>query len=94
MTARFRANGVSGFGGCNQYGVRLEPEVRLVRGDGSFATINEVESTVMDCHDPPGVMEQENRYTRLLQKFEGFRKYGDLLIVQTKDDGFLLFEVW
>lgn len=45
----------------------------------------------MDCADPPGVLEQEERFTGLIRQFEGYRIYGELLVVHTNEDVVLLF---
>lgn len=93
VTARFHEKGVSGFGGCNFYGARLEPEEPIAREDGSFAKgALTLESTVMYCSDPPGVTEQEERFTELIPQFERYRIYGQLLVVHTKGDVVLLFQ--
>ena len=70
VTAGFHESGVAGFGGCNSYGARLEPEEPVAREDGSFAmgTIA-IESTDRLCSDPPGVLEQEKRFTGLIPKW-------------------------
>lgn len=57
VTARFHVSrGVSGFGGCNLYNVKPEPEEPFARRDGTFAQgAMTIEATVKDCPDPPGV---------------------------------------
>ena len=93
VTARFHEKGVSGFGGCNFYGARLEPEEPIAREDGTFATgLMTIESTVMDCNDPAGVTEQEKRFTELIPQFGRYRIYGKLLVVHTNNDVVLLFD--
>ncbi len=85
---------MSGFGGCNSYGARLESEESFTREDGSFTEgLMAVESTAKDCVDPPGVTEQEQRFTELIPQFERYRVYGELLVVHTSEDGLLLFRV-
>ena len=93
MTARFHAGGgVSGFSGCNSYGVRLEPEEPFDRRDGTFATGTMViESNVQLCLEPAGVMEQEKRFQGLISSFERYRIYRELLVVHTNKDVVLLF---
>ena len=93
VTARFRVGrGVSGFGGCNPYDARLEPEGPFARRDGTFAKgAMVIESTVKGCPDPPGVMEQNIRFTGLISNFERYRIYGELLIIHTNEDVVLLF---
>ena len=92
VTARFHEEGASGFGGCNFYGARLEPEEPIAREDGTFATgLMAIESTAMDCNDPPGVTEQEKRFTELIPRFKRYRIYGELLVVHTNDGVVLLF---
>ena len=93
VTARFHAKGVSGFGGCNFYGARLEPEEPMAREDGTFTTdAMTLTSTLMDCNDPTGVTEQEKRFTELIPQFERYRVYGELLVIHTKDGVILLFQ--
>ena len=80
VTARFHDRGVSGFGGCNSYGARLEREEPFAREDGSFAEgLMAVESTAKDCVDPPGVTEQEQCFTELIPQFVRYRVYGSCL---------------
>ena len=94
VTARFHiGRGVSGFGGCNPYGAKLEPEEPFAREDGTFATgLMAITSTAKGCPDPPGVTEQERRFTGLISNFERYRIYGQLLVVHTKDDVVLMFQ--
>ena len=92
ITARFHEKGVSGFGGCQFYGASLEAEGPIAREDGTFAKgLMTLVSTVMYCDDPPGVTEQEKRFTELIPQFERYRIYGDLLVVHTSEDVVLLF---
>ena len=93
VTAQFHAGrGVSGFSGCNSYGAGLDPEETFAKKDGTFARgLMTIESTVRDCPDPPGVMEQEKRFTELIANFERYRIYGELLVVHTSEDVVLLF---
>ncbi len=93
VTASFRiGRGVSGFGGCNPYSARLEPEGPFAKRDGTFAKgAMVIESTTKGCPFPPGVMNQETHFTKLIGKFEGYRIYGELLVVHTNEDVVLLF---
>lgn len=94
VTARFLiGRGVLGFGGCNSYAARWEPEEPFAKEDGSFARggIMVIESNLMGCNDPPGVLEQEERFTGLIPYFERYRIYGELLVVHTNEDVVLLF---
>lgn len=93
VTARFRVGGgVSGFGGCNPYSAKLEPEQPFAKRDGNFANgAVVIESTVEGCLDPPRVMEQEKRFTGLIANFERYRIYRELLVVHTNKDVVLLF---
>ena len=74
VTAMFHiGRGVSGLGGCNPYGAKLEPEEPFAREDGTFATgLMAITSTAKDCPDPPGVTEQERRFTGLISNFERY----------------------
>ena len=93
VTARFHAGGgMSGFSGCNSYGVRLEPEEPFARRDGTFANgTMAIESTVQLCLEPAGVMEQEDRFQGLISSFEHYRIYGELLVIHTNEGVVLLF---
>ena len=93
VTARFHVSrGVSGFGGCNLYNVKREPEEPFARRDGTFAQgAMSIEATVKDCLDPPGVMEQEKHFEGHIPQFERYRIYGELLVVHTNEDDVLLF---
>ena len=92
ITARFHEKGVSGFGGCNFYNARLEPEGPIAREDGSFAkgTLS-LWFNPMSCNDPPGVTEQESHFMGLIPQFERYRVYGELLVVHTSEEVVLLF---
>ena len=93
ITVRFHESGVASFGGCNSYGARLEQEEPVAREDGSFAMgTMAIESTDRLCSDPPGVLEQEKRFTGLIPKFERYQIYGELLVVHIKGDVVLLFQ--
>ena len=96
VTARFIVGrGVSGFGGCNPYSARLEPEETFARRDGTFANgAMVIEATVKGCPDPPGVMDQDGRFTGLIANFERYRIYGELLVIHTNKDLVLLFQAW
>ena len=92
ITARFHEKGVSGFGGCNFYDARLEPEEPIAREDGTFTTgLMGMTTTAKGCPDPPGVTKQEKRFTELIPQFERYRIYGELLVVHTNEDVVLLF---
>ena len=94
VTVRFHEKGASGFGGCNFYDAKLEPEESIAREDGSFAmgTMG-IESNLMDCAEPPGVTEQEKHFMELIPKLESYQIFGQLLVVHTKDDVVLIFQV-
>ena len=91
VRARFRADGgMSGFGGCNGYGARPDPEEPFARMDGTFAQgAMAIESDLQGCVS--GVLEQEKRFTDLISQFESYQIYGELLVVHTSDDVVLLF---
>ena len=93
VTARFHAGGgMSGFSGCNFYGVRLEPEEPFARRDGTFASgTMAIESNLQLCLEPAGVMEQQKRFQGLISSFERYRIYRELLVVHTNEDVVLLF---
>ena len=93
VTARFHiGRGVSGFGGCNPYGAKLEPEEPFTREDGTLAIgLMAITSRAKDCPDPPEVKEQQQRFTGLISNFERYRIYGELLVIHTNEDVVLLF---
>ncbi len=93
VTARFQVGkGVSVSGGCNSYYAKPEPEESFAKRDGTFVQgAMTMEATVMGCADPPGVLEQEERFTGLIPQFERYRIYGELLVVHTSEGTVLLF---
>ena len=70
VTAQFHVDrGMSGFGGCNSYYAKPEPEETFARRDGTFAQgAMTIEATAMGCTDPPGVLEQEERFAGLIPR--------------------------
>lgn len=73
ITAKFMLEGtVSGSAGCNQY----RSPFKL---NGDQLSILEPASTKKFCPAPPGVMEQESEYLRLLTEVTSFRIDGKIL---------------
>ncbi|WP_292364425.1 MULTISPECIES: META domain-containing protein [unclassified Methanoculleus] len=73
VTAAFGIDGnVGGSAGCNHYSADYT-------ADGASLTIEPAVRTEMYCIDPPGIMEQENRYLNLLTSVAGYRIDGDRL---------------
>lgn len=75
ITAVFDGDGnIAGSAGCNRY-------FATYNLSGSSLTFGPVGSTKMACHDPEGIMEQENTYLSLLQAVRGYTIEGDQLEV-------------
>ena len=72
ITAVFSDGNVTGNAGCNSYGASYVL-------DGMNLTIEPPISTKMNCNEPEGVMEQENRYLNLLTDVSSYRVEGDHL---------------
>ncbi len=84
VTASFNDDGsLTGSAGCNSYGTVYHIE-------GANLTIEPSGSTEMYCSEPPGIMEQENRYLTLLTEVSTWRVEGDRLILSDAEGADLL----
>ncbi len=84
VTAAFDADGrVGGSAGCNHYSADYTAA-------GADLSIGSAVRTEMYCMDPPGVMEQEDRYLALLTEVSSYRVEGDLLILADREGADLL----
>jgi heat shock protein HslJ len=85
VTASFSDDGsLTGSAGCNSYGT-------IYHLDGANLSIEPPGSTKMYCSEPPGIMEQENRYLALLTEVASVRLEGNRLILTDADGTDLLF---
>jgi heat shock protein HslJ len=67
VTAAFGTDGrVGGSAGCNRYGANYTT-------DGASLTIEPAVRTEMYCSEPPGIMDQEDRYLALLAEVASYR---------------------
>lgn len=74
ITLSFEDGRASGSSGCNSYGGAYQVNWKQVK-------FQELESTVMACLEPAGVMEQESTYLRSLEEAHRFGlSNGQLLI--------------
>jgi heat shock protein HslJ len=84
VTASFGTDGrLGGSAGCNIYGAGYT-------ADGANLTIEIPFRTEMYCMDPPGVMDQEDRYLALLTNVSSYAVVGDLLVLSDRDGADLL----
>ena len=84
VTASFNDDGsLTGSAGCNSYGTVYHIE-------GANLTIEPSGSTKIYCSEPPGIMEQENRYLTLLTEVSTWRVEGDRLILSDAEGADLL----
>ena len=77
---------VSGSAGCNRYSGRY-----VLRG--SRLSIGRLTQTEMACREPGGVMEQEQRYLRLLANVESYRVVGPGLRISCAGGQVLLYRL-
>ena len=84
LTISFGENGLSGHGECHSYEASLSIE-------GSRIEVDDLLVAERPCHDPEGLMEQEMRFAKMLERATFFRIYGERLFVQTDDYEALLF---
>ncbi|MDK2916462.1 MAG: hypothetical protein PWR25_1019 [Euryarchaeota archaeon] len=66
VTASFDTGNVRGNAGCNHYSARYT-------ANGANLAIEPVTRTEMYCNEPPGIMEQEDRYLALLADAASYR---------------------
>ncbi len=87
VTATFSVDGnVGGSAGCNHYGAGYHL-------DGAGLTIEPAIRTEMYCSEPPGVMDQEDRYLAHLTEVASYRMEDGLLTLMDSDGAdILVFE--
>lgn len=87
VTVEFDAEGtLGGSAGCNHYGADYTR-------DGANLSIGPPVRTEMYCSEPPGIMDQEDRYLALLANVTSYRVEGDRLVLTDEADTDLLFFV-
>jgi heat shock protein HslJ len=73
ITAQFTGTEIVGDAGCNSYTASYQAE-------GNNFTVGEVIQTEIACMEPPGVMEQEQRYLQILREVSSYQRTdGDQL---------------
>jgi heat shock protein HslJ len=77
---------VSGSAGCNRYSGRY-------RLRGSQLSIGRLTQTEMACRQPDGVMEQEQRYLRLLAAAQSYQVVGPGLRISCSGGQVLLYRL-
>ncbi len=85
VTASFQEGRVGGTAGCNSYGGSYEVQKDKVTFGALF-------STKMFCHDPDGVMNQEQTFLNLLGAATTFRLEGATLTIVSTGGEALVFE--
>ncbi|KLK87627.1 hypothetical protein SZ63_10025 [Methanoculleus sediminis] len=87
VTATFSAEGsLGGSAGCNHYSADYTV-------DGAALTIGSAVRTEMYCSEPPGIMDQEDRYLALLTEVASYRMEGGLLTLMDGEGAdILVFE--
>jgi len=84
VTVEFDAEGtLGGSAGCNHYGADYTR-------DGANLSIGPPVRTEMYCSEPPGIMDQEDRYLALLANVTSYRVEGDRLVLMDEADTDLL----
>ena len=83
ITALFDGERVAGSAGCNGYFAGYE-------SDADGLAISAVGMTMMMCHDPDGIMEQEMAFATALGSVNAYHISGDTLEIST-DGGSLIF---
>jgi heat shock protein HslJ len=84
VTIAFDGRRLSGTGGYNHYGGDYTAGGRTLR-------VADVESTLMACEEPAGVMDQEREYYRILGNVTTFEANDRRLELRTDDGETLVF---
>lgn len=84
ITIHFEEGLASGSSGCNSYG-------GAYRVDGNKINFQELESTLMACIDPSGVMEQESTYLNFLGEANRLEIDGGKMQIFRSDGQGLIF---
>ncbi|WP_067075989.1 META domain-containing protein [Methanoculleus horonobensis] len=87
VTAKFSLDrNVGGSAGCNSYGAGYTV-------DGANLAIEPAIRTEMYCSEPPGLMDQEDRYLALLAEVASYRVENDrLILADSEGNNLLVFE--
>ncbi len=84
ITATFQDDKVGGSAGCNSYGA-------VFAVDGTTLRVETPEATEMACLEPPGIMEQEQRYLDILSSAVVHSIHFNQLWLETGDGYALIF---
>lgn len=84
-TVTFGGGQAFGNASCNYWGAAYTVE-------GSELIFGEVETTVMLCQNPPGVMAQEDAFVQMLHEVERFEIQDNRLTIFTSSGGVFVFE--
>jgi heat shock protein HslJ len=84
VTIAFDGQRLGGTGGCNYYGGDYT-------ASGQSLRVADVESTLMACEEPAGVMDQEQKYYRILGQASRFQAANGRLELRTDDGERLVF---
>ena len=84
ITLEITESGISGASGCNFYGAKYTTRPR------NGIEIDEVAHTDMACHEPVGIMEQEEAYINTFQEATSYRVDGENLSIVDKQGNILL----
>lgn len=83
-TLRFQDGQASGTTGCNNW-------IGTYQVNRTNMRIREIEKTEEFCENPPGIMEQESTFVRLLEDSERFELEGERLTIFTSSGESLIF---
>ena len=87
VTISFNENGLSGSSGCNSYTGQTTD-----KDEAATIDVQAFSHTEKVCEGLDGLMEQEERFLKLLPRLERYGTYGDGLFLQADNNVFLLFE--
>lgn len=83
LTLNFGANRYGGSGGCNWF-------LGTYNVAGDSMELNAPSQTVLQCTEPPNVMQQESMYLSALYNVDEYRKLDDKLLAYTTGNQLLL----
>jgi len=84
ITLKITEGDISGSSGCNLYGARYSTRSK------NGINIKEVAHTDMGCHEPAGIMQQEEAYLSAVQKSTNYKYDGENLFIMDKQGNILL----
>jgi heat shock protein HslJ len=84
ITLKITEGGISGTSGCNYYGAKYTTQPK------NGIEIGEVAYTEMACHEPAGIMEQEEEYLSTFPKATSYSLDGENLFIVDKQGIILL----